>query len=95
MWILGIIAASLATTLLVLLIKGGMRLVLAVLGVICDALLQAVVLVFSGVMWALAGITVGVVLTVKFLYRKITTKKTNVSDDANFDWMRDAKLRDE
>ncbi|WP_193073092.1 MULTISPECIES: hypothetical protein [Brevibacterium] len=95
MWILGIIAASLATTLLVLLIKGGMRLVLAVLGVICDALLQAVVLVFSGVMWALAGITVGVVLTVKFLYRKITTKKTDVSDDANFDWMRDAKLRDE
>lgn len=95
MWILGIIAASLATTLLVLLIKGGMRLVFSVLGVICDALIQAAVLVFSGVMWALAGITVGAILAVKFIYRKITTKKTDVSDDANFDWMRDARIRDE
>lgn len=95
MWILGIIAASLATTLLVLLIKGGIALVGEIVIIVGKAVIQAVGLVLTGVMWALAGITVGAILAVKFIYRKITTKKTDVSDDANFDWMRDARIRDE
>ena len=94
MWILGIIAASLATTLLALLIKGGIRLVGAVL-TITSAIIDAVFLVLQGAIWAVAWTAVQIILFTKFIYRKITTKKTNVSDDANFDWMRDAKLRDD
>lgn len=95
MWILGIIAASLATTLLALLIKGGIRLVGAVLTTITSAIIDAVFLVLQGAIWAVAWTAVQIILFTKFIYRKITTKKTNVSDDANFDWMRDAKLRDD
>lgn len=95
MWILGIIAASLATTLLVLLIKGGLHLVFAVLGAVTHAIIEAVGLVLQGAIWAVAWTAVQIILFTKFIYRKITTKKTDVSDDANFDWMRDAQLRDE
>lgn len=95
MWILGIIAASLATTLLALLIKGGIRLVGAVFTTITSAIIDAVFLVLQGAIWAVAWTVVQIVLFAKFIYRKITTKKTDVSDDANFDWMRDAKLRDD
>lgn len=95
MWILGMIAASLAVTLLVMLLKGGIALVGEVIIIVGKAVFQAVGLVLSGVIWALAGIAVGVILAVKFIYRKITTRPTDVSDDADFDWMRDAKIRDE
>lgn len=95
MWILGIIAASLAVTLLVMLIKGGIALVGEVVIIVGKAVFQAIGLVLSGVIWALAGIAVGTILVVKFIYRKLTTKKTDVSDDADFDWKRDAHIRDE
>ena len=95
MWILGIIAASLATTLLALLIKGGIRLVGAVLTTITSAIIDAVFLVLQGAIWAVAWTAVQIILFTKFIYRKITTKKTNVSDDANFDWMRAAQRRDD
>lgn len=95
MWILGIIAASLATTLLIMFLKGGIRLVFTVLGAVTNAIIEAVGLILQGVIWAVAWTVVQIILFAKFLYRKVTTKKTDVSDDANFDWMRDARMRDE
>lgn len=95
MWILGIIALSLATTLLIMFLKGGLRLIFAVLGVVTSAIIEAVGLVLQGLIWVVAWTVVQIILFAKFLYRKITTKKTDVSDDANFDWMRDARMRDE
>ena len=71
MWIVGIIAASLATTLLILLLKGGIKLVGAVVGAVLSAVIEAIGLVISGVIWAVAGIAVVVILAAKFLYRKI------------------------
>ena len=49
MWILGLILAGVVTSLIVMLIKGDLRLVLAVLGVICYAIISAAGLVLSGV----------------------------------------------
>lgn len=95
MWILGIIAASLATTLLVLFIKGGIRLVGAIISAVLVALIEAVGMVLSGAIIALGWMLSKAIILTKFMYRKITTKPTDVDDDANFDWMRDAQLRDE
>ena len=92
MWILGLILAGVAASLIIMLIKGGLKLVFGVLGVICDAIISAAGLVLSGVIWALAGIAVGVILTVKFLYKKITTKPTDVDDFTTWKWMEDAEL---
>ena len=95
MWILGIIAASLATTLLIMLIKGGIALVGEVVILVGKAVIQAVGLVVTGVMVAAIWTLGALVKFGIYLYQKVTTKKTDVSDDANFDWMRDARMRDE
>lgn len=95
MWIVGIIAASLATTLLILLLKGGIKLVGAVVGAVLSAVIQAIGLVISGVIWAVAGIAVGVILAAKFLYRKITTRRTDVDGNDTYDWMKAAQVHDE
>lgn len=92
MWILGLILAGVVTSLIVMLIKGGLKLVFGVLGVITHAIIEAIGLVLSGVICALAGIAVGVILAVKFLYRKITTKPTDVDDFTTWKWMEDAEL---
>ena len=92
MWILGLVLAGVAGSLLVMLIKGGLKLVFGVLGIITEAVIEALGLVLSGVIWALAGITVGVIIAVKFLYKKITTKPTDVDDFTRWQWMKDAEL---
>lgn len=95
MWILGIIAASLAITLLGLFIKGGIRLVGAIVGAVLVSIIEAVGMILSGAVIVLGWVVSKAIIAIKLLYRKITTKKTDVSDDANFDWLRDAQLRDE
>lgn len=95
MWVLGIIAASLATTLLVLLLKGGIHLVGAVIGTTISAIIQALGLLISGVILAVGWVVAKCIIGCKLLYRKITTSPTDVDDDANFDWMKSAHLRDE
>ncbi len=92
MWILGLVLVGVAGSLLVMLIKGGLKLVFSVFGIITDAVIEALGLVLSGVIWALAGITIGVILAVKFLYKKITTKPTDVDDFTTWQWMKDAEL---
>lgn len=92
MWILGLILAGVVTSLIVMLIKGGLQLVFGVLGVITHAIIEAIGLVLSGMIWALAGIAVGVILAVKFLYKKITTKPTDVDEFTTWKWMEDAEL---
>ena len=92
MWILGLILAGVVTSLIIMLIKGGLKLVFGVLGIITDAIIEALGLVLSGVIWALAGIAVGVILAVKFLHKKITTKPTDVDDFTTWKWMEDAEL---
>lgn len=95
MWILGIIAASLAMTLLIMLIKGGITLVGEILILVGKAVIQAVGLALTGVMVAVIWTFGALVKFGIYLYQKVTTKKTDVSDDATFDWMRDARIRDE
>lgn len=95
MWILVGIATSLALTILALFIKGGIRLVAAVATVVSIAVIEAAGLVLSGVIIAIIFAFATLVKFGIFLYQKITTKPTDVDDDANFDWMRDAHIRDE
>jgi len=92
MWILGLILAGVVTSLILMLIKGGIRLVFAVLGVICDAIIEAAGLVLQGAIFVVTWTVVQVILLGKFVYRKITTTPTDVDDFTTWQWMKDAEL---
>lgn len=94
MWIVGIIAASLATTLLILLIKGGIKLVGAVLGAVITAVFEAIGLLLSGVLVAVIWTGAALVKMSIFIYQKITTRRTDVDEDDTYDWMKAAQLHE-
>lgn len=92
MWVLGVIVAAVATSLILMFIKGGMRLVSAVVGAVVDAVVSAVGLVLSGVILVLGWVLVKLILLTKFVYKKLTTKPTDVDEFTTWKWMKDAEL---
>ena len=95
MWILGIIAASIATALLIMLLKGGMRLVFKVVGTVVSSIFWAIVYVagaaLSGALWLLGeAVKLG-----KSLHAKLTTRETDVDEFTKYSWMKDSELRDD
>ena len=95
MWIFGMIAASLALTLLILLIKGGIKLVGGVVGAVITAVFEAIGLLLSGILVAVIWTGAALVKLSIFTYQKITTRATDVDDDDTYDWMKSAQLNDE
>ncbi|RAA22200.1 hypothetical protein DN546_32175 [Burkholderia multivorans] len=95
MWILGIIAASIATALLIMLLKGGIRLVGAVVSTVLRSVIDAFFLALSGVTFAVIWLFSTLVKIILMGYRKFTTRETDVDEFTTYSWMKDSELRDE
>ncbi|PAK92574.1 hypothetical protein B8X04_17060 [Brevibacterium casei] len=95
MWILGIIAASIATALLIMLLKGGMRLVFKVVGTVVSSIFWAIVYVAGAVLSGALWLVGQVVKLGKALHVKLTTQETDVDEFTTYSWMKDSELRDQ